>query len=100
MLAARQLRGVRRRAGLTQVELARRAGISQAVLSMYERGRREPGADVFLRLVRCAGFRPSFRARVLDDRIQGDRLAEVLELAEALPFRARPMPRARLTASA
>jgi predicted transcriptional regulator len=81
-------------AGLTQRELARRAGIPATVLSAYERGRREPGTDVFLALVRAAGFEPAF-VRRLDDRRQSQRLAQVLELAEALPYRPRPMPRLR-----
>ena len=80
-------------AGLTQRERARRVGIPATVLSAYERGRREPGTDVFLAIVRAAGFEPAFIRR-LDDRRQGQRLAQVLELAEALPYRPRPMPRA------
>jgi transcriptional regulator with XRE-family HTH domain len=91
------VRTLRLRAGLTQAELARRAGIGPTVLSAYERNRREPGADVFLELARAAGFDPSWTPRP-DDACQGRRLAEVLELAEALPFRPRPMPRARLRA--
>lgn len=86
---------LRRRAGLTQAELAARAGVVPTVLSAYERGRREPGADTFLRIVAAAGFEPSWRP-VLDPVEQGRRLADVLRLAEALPHRPRPMPRARL----
>jgi hypothetical protein len=68
------------------------------VLSAYERGRREPGADTFLRIVEAIGFEPTWMRR-LDPSVQGRRLVEVLELAEALPFRPRPMPRPRLRAS-
>ena len=92
MTAAESLRQIRRMAGLTQRELARRVGIPATVLSAYDRGRREPGTDVFLALVRAAGFEPAW-VRRLDDRRQGQRLAQVLELAEALPYRPRPMPR-------
>ncbi len=95
--AAQTLRDTRRRAGLSQVELARRAGITPSVLSAYEHGRRQPGADAFLGIIRAAGFEPSCTRR-LDDRRQGRMLAEVLQLAEALPHRPRPMPRARLSA--
>jgi hypothetical protein len=93
--AASTLRDLRRRAGLTQRELARRAGIPATVLSAYERGRREPGAEVFLALVRAAGFDMAW-VRRLDDRRQGQLLAQVLDLAEALPYRPRPMARPRL----
>jgi len=90
------VRSLRQRSGLSQVELAGR-GIAASVLSAYEHGRRQPGADVFLALIRAAGYQPTFIRR-FDDRVQGRRLADVLDLAEALPFRPRPMPRARLTA--
>ncbi len=90
-----RIRDLRRRAGLTQAELAERAGVVPTVLSAYERGRREPGADTFLRLVAAAGFEPTW-SRHIDSAVQGRRLADVLDLAEALPFRPRPMPRAKL----
>ena len=95
--AASTLRRIRDRAGLSQVELARRVGIPASVLSAYEHGKRQPGADIFLELIRAADFEPAYVRRV-DDRVQGRRLAEVLELAEALPYHPRPMPRPRLTA--
>ena len=84
------LREVRERSGLAQVELARRAGIPASVLSAYERGHRQPGADVFLRIIEAAGFETRLVPR-LDDRVQGERLVQVLRLAEALPYRPRPM---------
>jgi predicted nucleotidyltransferase/DNA-binding XRE family transcriptional regulator len=40
--AAEVIRTARRRAALTQSELARRTGIAQNVISDYERGKREP----------------------------------------------------------
>jgi transcriptional regulator with XRE-family HTH domain len=96
--SGQQLRELRRRAGLTQDEVARRSGVGTTVLSAYECGRREPGADTFLRIVDAIGFEPTWTRR-LDPAVQGRRLVEVLELAEALPFRPRPMPRPRLRAS-
>jgi transcriptional regulator with XRE-family HTH domain len=96
--SGQQLRELRHRAGLTQAEVARRTGIVTSVLSAYERGRREPGADTFLRIAAAIGFEPTWNRR-LDPVVQGRRLVEVLELAEALPFRPRPMPRPRLRAS-
>ena len=41
----------RRAAGLTQAELARRAGTTQSAVSMYERRRKVPLLDVAERLV-------------------------------------------------
>jgi DNA-binding XRE family transcriptional regulator len=45
----------RRGAGLTQAELARRAGTTQSAVSMYERRRKVPMLDVAERLVQAAG---------------------------------------------
>lgn len=98
MTSGERLRDLRRRAGLTQAEVAERTGIVTSVLSAYERGRREPGADTFLRIAEAIGFEPTWNRR-LDPTVQGRRLVEVLQLAEALPFRPRPMPRPRLRAS-
>ena len=50
------VREARRRAGLTQAELADRAGTKQSVISMYERGRRLPDLDTLQRLVAACGL--------------------------------------------
>lgn len=77
--------------GLSQAELARRAGISRSVLNVYLRGRREPGADALVRLAAAAGFdlEPTKREPPVDAERAGKILVQVLELAEALPFRPR-----------
>ena len=51
------LRRARLAAGLTQTELARRAGVTQSVISAYESGRREPALSTLARLVEAAGAR-------------------------------------------
>jgi hypothetical protein len=61
--AAALLRAARRKAGITQVELARRAGVQQSVISDYERGQREPSLATLSRLVRAAGLRLEPRLR-------------------------------------
>lgn len=45
----------RRRSGLSQAELARRAHVSQPVISAYEGGRREPGLSMLTKLVEASG---------------------------------------------
>jgi len=56
-MAARQLvREARKRAGLTQVELARRAGVPQSTVGRIESGARVPSAALVERLIRAAGF--------------------------------------------
>jgi len=55
--AAAIIREARLRADLTQVQLARRAGVTQSVISTYENGRREPSLAALQRLLLAAGFR-------------------------------------------
>jgi len=77
--------------GLSQAELARRAGLPRSVLNVYLKGRREPGADALIRLAGAAGFDLSLERREppVDPERAGKILVQVLELAEALPFRPR-----------
>jgi len=78
--------------GLSQAELARRAGVPRSVLNVYLRGRREPGADALARIAAAAGFelRPARRRPPVDPHRAERILVQVLELAEALPYRPRP----------
>lgn len=51
------IRQARTSAGLSQSELARRAGIAQPVVSAYERGHRAPGIAMLSKLLEAAGHR-------------------------------------------
>lgn len=53
--ASTLLREARRRAGLTQAQLAARAGVTQSVISAYESGRRQPSLPVLLGLIESTG---------------------------------------------
>jgi transcriptional regulator with XRE-family HTH domain len=85
------LREALNRSGLSQADLARRAGIPRSVLNAYLRGSREPGAEVFTKLIAAAGFdlQLSERKPAVDAKRAGEILVQVLGLAEALPFRPR-----------
>ncbi|MHB1527361.1 MAG: helix-turn-helix domain-containing protein [Candidatus Dormibacteria bacterium] len=50
------LREARLRAGLSQSELAHRAGVAQSVISMYESGRRQPALSTLAALVDPTGL--------------------------------------------
>jgi transcriptional regulator with XRE-family HTH domain len=50
------LRDARLRAGLTQRELARRAGTSQSVIARIEQGRSDPSTATLARLLAASGF--------------------------------------------
>jgi uncharacterized protein len=57
------LREARRRAGLTQTELAARAGVTQSVISAYEAGHRQPALSTLAALVEAAGYELDLRLR-------------------------------------
>lgn len=59
------LRDVRSRAGLRQCEVAIRADVAQPMISLYERGRREPTWPTFLRLLAAAGAAADVRVVAL-----------------------------------
>jgi transcriptional regulator with XRE-family HTH domain len=92
---AELIRTVRRRQGLTQAELARRAGTSQPVVSAYEHGRRDPTYDTLRKLIEAGGERLVIRAQAemsdlprpgsIDEHAR--RLLDVLSLADAIPVR-------------
>ena len=97
MNAAMMIQAVRRRQGLTQAELARRAGTSQPVISAYEHGRRDPTYETLRKLVEAGGERLRLDTVVPGPDLPppGDvgeharRLWEVLTLADAIPVRRR-----------
>lgn len=102
MDVAREMKAARKRSGLTQGQLAERAGTSQATVSAYESGRKQPSAETFSRLLLAAGTRLQVSAEVgpavrFPGRAERERrgaiLKQVIELAEALP--SRPAPQLR-----
>jgi transcriptional regulator with XRE-family HTH domain len=54
---ARALRLLRQQRGMTQTEVARRAGVTNAMVSAYERGRRTLYVDTLFRLLAAMGCR-------------------------------------------
>ena len=98
MNAARAIRRSRTAAGLTQTELAVAAGTSQATVSAYENGTKQPGLDTLDRLLAATGYELVARRRTQPHRQprpaelarRGRELRKVLELAAALPTRHEP----------
>lgn len=83
------LRAARARAGLSQRELAHRAGTSAAAVCLYETGARVPRVDTLARLVAATGatLRLSAVSGSVDVEANGRALLEVLDLADHLPKR-------------
>jgi transcriptional regulator with XRE-family HTH domain len=90
MEAAEMLRRARREAGLTQRELAARAGTSQAAIAAVETGRKQPSVATLSRWLDVAGaglaLQPAEEIRLTR---RGEDLVAVLRLAQALPSRRR-----------
>lgn len=87
------LRAARRRAGLSQAALAELTCTSQATISAYESGRKQPSVDTLSRLLGAMDQRLTVEpGRVSEPsrdqlRRKARVLADVLALAEALPAR-------------
>jgi transcriptional regulator with XRE-family HTH domain len=82
---------LRRRSGLSQAELARRAELPRSIVNAYERGKREPGVDSLSQIADAVGMQLTLapRKRPLDLDRSARILGQVLALAESLPARRR-----------
>jgi transcriptional regulator with XRE-family HTH domain len=64
------LHRARKRAGLSQVNLADRAGVTQSVISAYESGQRQPSLPALARLIDAAGFELTLGLRSRQGRLR------------------------------
>lgn len=83
--ASRLITEARRLTGLSQAELARRAGIPRSVLNAYERGKRQPGSDSLAAVLNAAGLDLRLAPLISYER-NARVLSDVLDLAERLPY--------------
>ncbi|HEX4867125.1 MAG TPA: helix-turn-helix domain-containing protein [Acidimicrobiales bacterium] len=89
------IRRARHRAGLSQRDLAARAGTSHAAIAQYETGVKVPRTDTLERILQAAGFAPDVTLRPRPDGPPADREAKgrellaALELAALFPLRRR-----------
>ena len=63
------LRSARRRARLTQSQLADRAGVTQSVISAYEAGRRQPSLSTLSALIAATGYELDLQLRRTPGRL-------------------------------
>jgi transcriptional regulator with XRE-family HTH domain len=97
MNAGATLQEARVRAGLSQARLASLTGTSQATISAYESGAKQPSVATFTRLLAATGARlvvepaaPVVEPSSAELERAGETLAEVIALAEALPVEHDP----------
>ena len=67
MIARHLIREARRRAGLSQAELAERAGTTQSAIARLERGRTTPSLERTRELIRACGLDLRFELVPIDD---------------------------------
>lgn len=94
-MVAAVIRTLRARSGLSQRELAARAGTSAAAICHYETGRQTPRVDTLRRLVEAAGATLDLRIQwperpEIDMEGNARVLEDLLDLADHLPQRASP----------
>jgi transcriptional regulator with XRE-family HTH domain len=79
------------RSGLSQAELARRAGLDRSVLSAYAHGRRQPSVAALGRIAGAAGLELELVPAGGDAAAEhaGHVLSQVLDLAGSMPYRPR-----------
>jgi len=65
------VREARRRAGLTQRELAQRARTSQAAIARIERGRQSPSLETLQRILRACRVELRLEIAPYDDHLEG-----------------------------
>ena len=100
MRTANLLRSARRRAGLTQRQLAVAAGVPQATVGRIEAGLVDPRAETLTRLLHATGNELAVAPR-LGDGVDRSLIRERLKLTPADRIRlaveeARNMPRIRI----
>jgi predicted nucleotidyltransferase/DNA-binding XRE family transcriptional regulator len=71
MEAGALLREARKRVGLSQSELARRAAVPQSVISQYEAGRRQPAVPTLARLIAATGHELTLGLERTDETVRG-----------------------------
>lgn len=90
-LAATLIAQIQARSGLSQAELARRAGLDRSALSAYAHGRRQPAVAALGRIARAGGLDLELVPAADDAAAEhaGEVLSRVLDLAWAMPYRPR-----------
>lgn len=84
MSVAGLLERARRRAGLSQEQLAQQAHTSRTAVSAYENGRKKPTLDTAERLLTASGFELDLRPRITFRDITGVR-GRVFQVPSQLP---------------
>lgn len=86
MLGAR-IAALRRRAGMSQAELAKRLKVSASAIGMYEQGRRQPAADTLVALGEIFGVSVDYlltgRASEPERQTVNTLVSQAMETAQA-----------------
>ncbi len=83
MTIAETIRTARQRSGLTQAELARRAGVSQPVIARLESPGTNPTVRTLERALRATGHRLVLRAEPDEPQVDEGQIRSMLQLSPA-----------------
>jgi uncharacterized protein len=75
-LAAGLLLDARRRAGLSQEEVASRAGVARPSISLYETGKKDPSVTMLNRLIEACGMELLLHAEPLSPAARGQAIRD------------------------
>ncbi len=84
MSVAALLAEARRKAGLSQEQLAQQAHTSRTAVSAYEKGRKKPTLDTAERLLTASGFELGVRPRITFHAVMGAR-GRAFQVPDQLP---------------
>lgn len=103
MLGAR-IASLRRSAGFSQAELAKRLRISASAVGMYEQGRREPAVDILVAMAEVFGVSTDYlltgkAKNEAEERLAGQTMMQqIMDVEQRLTQRGRrPFSRQELT---
>ena len=74
------IREARRRAGMSQAELAAKVGTTQSAVSRWERGHETPRADTLVEILRACGFEADIVGRPRDPSIDRSQIRNALHM--------------------
>jgi len=90
-VASELIAQIRRTAGISQAELARRSGLPASVLSAYAHGRRQPSVSALARIASAAGLELEISPLADEAALEraGRVLIDVIGLADRMPSKPR-----------
>ena len=79
-----KLRNLRKNAGMTQADLAKKIGMSPSAIGMYEQGRREPDSEILVKFSKIFNVSVDFLVGIEKKKHSKKKLVKIDELAKKI----------------